>query len=243
VTGTAEQGSLLTAGNGGWSGGPTSFAYQWERCKPSCGTISGATGSSYALTATDVGASLRVRVTASNGNGAGTPAVSAETATVLTNEASITSFTPSGITGSVITIEGTGLDTATQVLLGKLGASFTLVSATKLEAIVPNGASSGKLAVTNAYGAAKGKGKFTVTFTIKSFKPATGAPGTAVTIKGAGFNGSSKVAFDGVPATVISASSSKLKALVPAGAGTGPITVTNATAPAGTVSSAGDYTP
>jgi hypothetical protein len=53
---------------------------------------------------------------------------------------------------------------------------------------------------------------------------------------------SSSVAFDGVPAGSVSLiSASKLKAAVPAGAGSGPITVTNTAAPAGSVSSAGAF--
>jgi len=243
VTGTAVQDETLSASTGEWSGAPSGYAYQWERCGGSCSSIAGAGGSTYTLVAADVGSQVRVRVTASNGNGFGTPAVSEQTATVLSDAASITGFTPSGITGSTITIEGTGLGSTSQVRLGKFSAAFTIVSPTELEATVPNGAVSGKLLVTTAHGSAKTKTKFTVTFSIKSFKPGAGASGTSVTIKGVGFNGSSVVRFDGVAATVTSVSPTKLKATVPAGAGTGPITVTNTTAPAGTVSSAGNYTP
>ena len=58
VSGTARQGSLLSASNGTWSGSPTSFAYQWRDCGTGgagCVDVAGATGSSYVLQASDVG--------------------------------------------------------------------------------------------------------------------------------------------------------------------------------------------
>jgi hypothetical protein len=246
ISGTAQQGETLSSTEGEWSGEPTSFADQWERCSASgsnCAPISLAASSSYVLSAADVGSRVRVRVTARNVHGTGIPAHSETSAVVAGNVPSITSFTPSGITGSVITVEGSGLSGVTQVVIGKLSASFKVVSASKLEVTVPNGAASGKIVASSPAGSAKGKGKFDVTFAIKSFKPSGGASGTVVTIKGVGFNGSSVVKFAGVSGTVDSVSSSKIKVTVPAGAGTGPITVTNTTSPAGTVSSAASYTP
>jgi IPT/TIG domain-containing protein len=64
-----------------------------------------------------------------------------------------------------------------------------------------------------------------------------------VTITGIGFNSSSIVKFNGTAASsVIHVSSTQLKATVPSTATTGPITVTNTTAPTGTVSSGANYT-
>ena len=85
ISGTTKEGESLTATQGDWSGSPTSFAYQWRRCDlsgSSCGNIGGATSSSYSLQAADVGATLRIRVTATNGGG-GTAASSAATPLVL----------------------------------------------------------------------------------------------------------------------------------------------------------------
>ncbi|HEY1834136.1 MAG TPA: IPT/TIG domain-containing protein [Solirubrobacteraceae bacterium] len=246
ISGEAAPGGTLKATTGEWTGSPTAFGYQWERCtasEASCATIATASSSSYAVTSADVGSRLRVKVTASNGVGSGTPATSAQTAVVASSTPTIGSFTPSGITGSTIVIEGSGLAGATQVLLGKQSMSFTVVSAAKIEAIIPNGAAAGKLQVNTPQGSAKSKGKLNVTFSIKSFKPGSGGSGTAVTIKGVGFNGSSVVKFDGVQATVLSRSSSKLKVTVPEGAGTGPITITNTTSPAGTITSSGNFKP
>ncbi len=68
VTGTAEDGSTLSTGNGTWSGtGPISYSYRWERCLGTdCSAISGATAASYTLVAEDVGHTIRSVVTATN---------------------------------------------------------------------------------------------------------------------------------------------------------------------------------
>ena len=63
---------------------------------------------------------------------------------------------------------------------------------------------------------------------ILSFSPASGAPGTAVTIEGAGFSttaAANTVNFNGVAATVTSASANTLIVTVPATASTGAISV------------------
>ena len=72
VSGTATAGDVLTAGNGSWSGSPTSYARQWESCDASganCANVSGSTGTTYTLDSGDVGNTLRVRVTATNAGG------------------------------------------------------------------------------------------------------------------------------------------------------------------------------
>jgi lysophospholipase L1-like esterase len=85
VSGTAQQGQTLGASTGSWSNGPTSYAYRWERCDSSggsCAAISGATGTSYLLQSADVGATVRVAVTATNASGSSQPAESPATAVV-----------------------------------------------------------------------------------------------------------------------------------------------------------------
>lgn len=85
VSGSALQGSTLSASTGRWSGTtPLQYTYAWLRCDQNgnhCGTISGATSSSYALTADDVAYRIRVSVTARNAAGAAV-ATSAPTALV-----------------------------------------------------------------------------------------------------------------------------------------------------------------
>jgi hypothetical protein len=65
--------------------------------------------------------------------------------------------------------------------------------------------------------------------TITSFAPTVGDVGASVVITGTGFQGTSAVAFNGVSATFTEDSGTQITATVPAGATTGPITVTNAT--------------
>jgi len=99
ITGTAQVGQTLSAGNGSWSDGPSKFAYQWLRCDDSgdgCQAIIGAEAQSYLLTGADVGSTMRVREIASNAAGPGAPAVSAQTATVQSAQ-------PRGATGETTT--------------------------------------------------------------------------------------------------------------------------------------------
>jgi hypothetical protein len=74
ISGTARDGTTLTASNGTWTGSPTSYAYRWERCDSAgggCAAITGATSKQYTLTSADVGHRLRVEVTATNAGGSG----------------------------------------------------------------------------------------------------------------------------------------------------------------------------
>jgi hypothetical protein len=70
---------------------------------------------------------------------------------------------------------------------------------------------------------------------VTSFSPAKGIQGTSVTVNGSGFVNGASVAFNGSPATSVTfVSSSRLKAVVPNGATSGPISVT---VPAGSAQS------
>jgi hypothetical protein len=73
IAGIAREGQTLSTDGGQWSGTePITLAYQWRRCdltKLNCKSIAGATAQSYTLTASDVGATIRVRATATNSAG------------------------------------------------------------------------------------------------------------------------------------------------------------------------------
>ncbi len=74
ISGSARDGSVLTASHGSWTGNPTSYAYQWLRCDAqggNCASIAGATSQRYTVQTADVGARLRVQVTAANSSGSG----------------------------------------------------------------------------------------------------------------------------------------------------------------------------
>ena len=86
ITGTAQQGQILSEVHGSWMNFPTSYAYQWQRCNSSgtgCSSISGATAQTYVPLAEDVGHKLSVKETASNFSGPGSPAESEATAVVV----------------------------------------------------------------------------------------------------------------------------------------------------------------
>jgi Concanavalin A-like lectin/glucanases superfamily len=89
IAGEAQQGQLLSASAGSWSGTqPISYAYQWQRCDTSganCANVGPAT-STYTLTDADVGSTIVVAVTASNSAGSAT-APSAATMVVWTSSA------------------------------------------------------------------------------------------------------------------------------------------------------------
>jgi Calcineurin-like phosphoesterase len=81
ISGTAQDGQVLSAEKGTWTGSPT-FTYQWRSCNASggaCTDISGATASAYTVGSADVGSTLRVVVTGTNAGGS-TSASSAQSA-------------------------------------------------------------------------------------------------------------------------------------------------------------------
>ncbi|HYI73668.1 MAG TPA: hypothetical protein VEW90_00250 [Gaiellaceae bacterium] len=85
ITGVAHDTATLTASTGTWSGAPTTFTYQWQRCDAAganCADVVGATAATYLVTTAEVGTTLRVTVTGQNGVAA-TAAVSAQTPVVL----------------------------------------------------------------------------------------------------------------------------------------------------------------
>ena len=80
IAGTLRDGETLTADEGAWSGTPPlTFAYRWLRCDgtgQACADVAGATAKTYALQPADVGSTMRVVVTASNGSSVYASAVS-----------------------------------------------------------------------------------------------------------------------------------------------------------------------
>lgn len=74
---------------------------------------------------------------------------------------------------------------------------------------------------------------------VTTFNPTLGPPGTPVVISGYNFGSSPAVSFNGTPAAVTAVGGNVLTAIVPAGAASGPITVTG---PGGTDASYEDFT-
>lgn len=100
VSGVAQDGRSLQTTDGTWSNAPTSYGYQWLRCDSSganCVAIAGATASSYALTSTDVGSTIRSQVVASNADGSGS---ASSTATAVIAAAPPVSTSPPVVSGT-----------------------------------------------------------------------------------------------------------------------------------------------
>lgn len=73
IFGTVQAGQGLSASTGAWGGSePFSYTYQWQSCNSAgeaCASISGASGSGYTPTQSEIGGTLRVAVTAKNSAG------------------------------------------------------------------------------------------------------------------------------------------------------------------------------
>ncbi|HEY3922913.1 MAG TPA: hypothetical protein VGL76_12480 [Gaiellaceae bacterium] len=90
ISGTAKPGEQLSTTNGTWTGGATSFTYQWQRCTASavCTDVSGATAPTYGVRSADAGSTIRVIVTAHNASGSTAAANSSMTGVVTASPAS-----------------------------------------------------------------------------------------------------------------------------------------------------------
>lgn len=141
---------------------------------------------------------------------------------------SIGMFSPSfGAPGTTVTINGTGLGSATQVKFGNSSAvSPIVVSATQIRAAVPADGESGFISVT-AGATASSTNMFTVSPRVTSFSPALGNIGSQVTLFGANFIvGQTTVRFGSVQAASPSVTAAnQLVTHVPSGAVSGPISV------------------
>jgi hypothetical protein len=100
VTGTPRDGETLTAMEGTWTGTPPlTYSYQWQQCDVgglTCSDVPAATETTYTLTPTDVGNTLRVLVTAGGANSA----TSLPTAPILAVPVAPASTEPPTITGT-----------------------------------------------------------------------------------------------------------------------------------------------
>lgn len=103
ISGTARVASTLTAVPGVWEPSAATFSYAWKRSGTS---IPGATGSTYKLTATDVGKTITVTVTAKADGYLNASRTSAATATIAAGLISGTTPVVTGTAkvGSVLTV-------------------------------------------------------------------------------------------------------------------------------------------
>jgi uncharacterized repeat protein (TIGR01451 family) len=168
-----------------------------------------------------------------------TPAGSAVSSNRFVVAPVIASFSPTnGVPGTVVRIRGTNLADVTTVRFGEALASFDHVSTNELTAVVPTNAITGWLNVISPAGIVAAAARFAVLPQVNRFAPSSGVPGTQVAIFGAGFSDVTAVRFGAVNSVFQVISSNEIRAVVPPGATTGPITVVTA---AGSASSARSF--
>jgi hypothetical protein len=151
----------------------------------------------------------------------------------------VSSISPNtGPANTSVTISGTNFDptaSGNTVKFNGIAASITSASATSLVVLAPAAGSTGAVTVSTIGGLATGP-SFTYQAplpppTITSISPTSGSANTVVTINGTNFKTlptDNTVTFNGVAATVQTATATVLTVLAPAGGSTGNVNVTNA---------------
>ncbi len=154
----------------------------------------------------------------------------------------VSSFAPtSGVVGTSVTITGTGFTGVTGVRFNATNAvSFTVNSTTSITAVVPTGATSGRVRVLSSGGNGVSATNFTVLQppTITTFTPATARVGQTVTVNGTRFAGITNVSLNGLTLAYTFVSTARITFVVPSGATSGFITITT---PDGTATSATQF--
>ncbi|HEX3480238.1 MAG TPA: IPT/TIG domain-containing protein [Kofleriaceae bacterium] len=154
---------------------------------------------------------------------------------------SVVDFAPhTGPIGAPVTIYGSGFDpvaASNTVTFNGTAAPVNSASATTLGVVVPVGATSGKIAVSNALGNAISATDFVVSGAssapvIVAFTPTVAAVGSTVTLSGANFQSNARddsVEIGGMPAVVVADAAgptqTQLKLIVPSATASGPITL------------------
>ena len=137
--------------------------------------LSGATAVKFTNTAASYTVNSATQITATVPSGATSGPISATTpsgtatssgsftVTTATASPTISSFSPGGgRTGTTVTINGTNLSGTTAVTFNGTSAGYTVNSATQITTIVPNGATTGPIAVTTPNGTARSSRIFKV---------------------------------------------------------------------------------
>jgi hypothetical protein len=175
-------------------------------------------------------------VACSGGSDAPESAPVGELSFALSGPPTVTSFSPTKATqGATVTISGSRFVTGMTVAFnGAPSPSVTYVSASKVKAVVPVGATSGPLTVTAPLGSATSSGPFGVLPAIVSLSVTQGFAGDTVSISGSGFSGTTQVKFGSAVASFLLVDDATIEATVPAGVTTGKVSVVK---PEGTATS------
>lgn len=156
----------------------------------------------------------------------------------------VTRITPSsGGVDTFVTLYGSGFTGAMRVTFNGIPARyFSPSSDGEMNVQVPPGATSGFIQITNILGSATSSTAFTVPLppAVTGLSPASGVPGTQVTLTGSGFTGTRYVSFGGVHSSQFEVlSDTQMTAEVPSGALSGPVLVSG---PAGVSLVSVDFT-
>jgi thermitase len=135
-----------------------------------------------------------------------------------------------GAFGTVVTVSGSDLESATSATVNGVPAEVTVVSSTEATVTVPpEAAGTGEITVTTPAGSAAASAAFHVLPRVASLEPTSAAVGDVVTVSGGGFAAVDAVAVGGVPVETFTLdSATRITITVPDGAVTGPVTVTTA---------------
>ncbi len=141
-----------------------------------------------------------------------------------------------GSVGDRIRVDGANFVAGgSSVYFGDILAANEVVAQTQLYTVVPSGAVSGSLYVVTGAGTATSVQPFRVVGPgpiVLGFQPSKGLPGDRITLLGRKFTGATQVKFNGVLApTAQVTADTQISVVIPAGATTGPVSVTS---PAGT---------
>ncbi|WJY42595.1 IPT/TIG domain-containing protein [Streptomyces sp. P9-2B-2] len=218
--------------------------------------LGGATAVKFGTKNATITANTPTSVTVTSPSGSGTVGVTVTTPGGTSNPLQFfyvgapfkSSLSPvSGVTagGDTVTINGTGLTTATAVNFGATAATPTVVNDGQLTVTVPAGAAPGpvSVSVTTAGGTNNGLSYTYIDApTIVSLNPTAGpaSGGTVVTITGTNLSTTQSVTFDGTLAPFSVLSDTSLSVVTPAGtAGAVDVTVTTS---GGSATAAGGFT-
>lgn len=121
----------------------------------------------------------------------------------------------SGPPGATVTIQGTDLSQVYAVTFGGVPADFSVLSATRLIAIVPKHVLSGPVIVESRTGNASSPTHFLAPPRVLRVRPARAAPGTTILIEGANFGNATHVYLGTTPIDFQRTSSSQIFAVLP----------------------------
>jgi hypothetical protein len=140
ISGSAVEGQTLTFAHGVWENSPTSYLDEWGLCGAggaitTCHTV--ATGSSFTLTAADVGHTIRVREYASNASGeSAQPGISLATGLVSASAPVVLPVVPTAVAVTPAVTPKSGVEASTAS-----APSRRQLEAVLLSALTPKGKS------------------------------------------------------------------------------------------------------